>query len=523
MQNEENVNMLEEKNGSKDERRASNISDSSESAYSSNGIAANLPNHHERKVSVRSYRLRRKIRKRKQMQRLVGKDGVCNVEHTHVKNLGIRLMSDMFTTLVDLRWRYNLTVFTLAYVLSWFLFSVLWILIAVTHGDLYYQTTNMTDPDREPCVENVATFTGAFLFSLETQTTIGYGGRSVTEACPHAIMVVVIQSVISCLIDAVMIGCIFAKIARPKKRAATLKFSRNAVIAQRDGQLCFMFRVGDIRNSHLFEAHLRTYLIRPRVTAEGEIIPLHSFNMDLDYDTGEDRIFLVWPIIVTHKIDENSPLYEYNARQLENADFEIVVILEGIVEQTGLTTQARTSYSPSEIMWGYRFSSSVVVLHSENDKQYDIDYSKFDQIYQVPDTPRFSPKELDLLDRKAAGAAAPSEPFENLRDFILKVMRESKIEELEKEQQDLDSRNRLYNRRVEALNSRDKTRYKSRSSEHLSVNRYVGKNTFPLVTTKSESMDRMLHVDDEDNHSRRSAGRNCSDGNVSPVSRESHV
>ncbi|XP_038048313.1 G protein-activated inward rectifier potassium channel 3-like [Patiria miniata] len=518
--NEERLNMLEDKNETIEERRGSNISDSSESAYSSNGIAPNLPNHHERKESVRSYRLRRKLRRRKQMQRLVSKDGVCNVEHTHVKNLGARLFADMFTTLIDLRWRYNLSVFTLAYVLSWFLFGIVWVIIAAAHGDLYYQSHNVTDPEWQPCVENVDSFTASFLFSVETQTTIGYGGRSVTEACPHAILVVVIQSVVSCLIDAVMIGCIFAKIARPKKRAATLKFSKNAVIAQRDGRFCFMFRVGDIRNSHLFEAHLRAYLIKPRVTAEGEIIPLHSFNMDLEFDTGEDRIFLVWPLIICHEINQDSPLYEYTAKGLDNADFEIVVILEGIVEQTGLTTQARTSYLPPEIMWGHRFASSVVFLKSENDKQYDINYSKFDQIYPVPETPRFSAKDNDAMERRAASLSEPaSDPLESLRDYILKVMREARIDEVEKEQ-DADIRNRIYNKRVEALTSRDKTRFKSRSSEHLSVNR--AKNAFPLVTAKSESIDRMvLNPDDPTYH--RSTGRNSSDGNVSPISRESHV
>lgn len=377
-----------------DALRASNTSLSSESAYSSNGNAVPLPSTLNRKESVRSYKLRRKLKRHKQMQRLVSKDGMCNVVHCHVKYRGFRFMSDMFTTLVDLRWRYMLLVFTLAYVLGWFLFGIVWFIIAVSHGDHRNAGMNAT-LDFEPCVENVNTFTGAFLFSVETQTTIGYGFRSVTEECPQAVFIVVAQSVFSCLIDAVMIGCVFAKIARPKKRAATLKFSRNAVIAQRDGQLCFMFRVGDIRMSHLYEAHMRAYLIKPRVTEEGEIIPIVQYNMDLGYDTGEDRIFLVWPLIISHVIDEKSPLYEYSAQDLSTADFEIIIILEGVVEQTGLTTQARTSYLPSEIIWGHRFCSSVVALKHETDKQYSIDYAKFEDIYEVPDMTRASAKTID--------------------------------------------------------------------------------------------------------------------------------
>lgn len=32
---------------------------------------------------------------------------------------------------------------------------------------------------------------------------------------------------------------------------------------------------------------------------------------------------------------------------------------EGVVESTGMTTQARSSYLPSEILWGHRFESVV--------------------------------------------------------------------------------------------------------------------------------------------------------------------
>ena len=40
-------------------------------------------------------------------------------------------------------------------------------------------------------------------------------------------------------------------------------------------------------------------------------------------------------------------------------DFELVVYLEGIVEATGSTVQARTSYLPREILWGYTFENMV--------------------------------------------------------------------------------------------------------------------------------------------------------------------
>ena len=73
------------------------------------------------------------------------------------------------------------------------------------------------------------------------------------------------------------VGMIFAKLSRPKKRAETLMFSRNATICLRDGTLCLMFRIGDMRSSHLLEAHVRGMVVRRRVTREGEV-STHTYD-----------------------------------------------------------------------------------------------------------------------------------------------------------------------------------------------------------------------------------------------------
>ena len=57
-----------------------------------------------------------------------------------------------------------------------------------------------------------------------------------------------------------------AKLSRPKKRAQTLLFSRNAVICHRDGVPCLIFRVGDMRKSHIIEAHVRAQVIKRKVS-----------------------------------------------------------------------------------------------------------------------------------------------------------------------------------------------------------------------------------------------------------------
>ena len=73
----------------------------------------------------------------------------------------------------------------------------------------------------------------------------------------------------------------------------------------------------------------------------------------------EDRTLMVLPSTLYHKIDEESPFYDMTPKDVLNAKFEMVVALEGIVEPTGNSVQARTSYLPREILWGYKFENMV--------------------------------------------------------------------------------------------------------------------------------------------------------------------
>ena len=53
-----------------------------------------------------------------------------------------------------------------------------------------------------------------------------------------------------------------------------------------------------------------------------------------------------------------------------NSNFELHVSMEGTIESTGLTFQARTSYVPGEILWGHRFESMMLYRH--DNKKYQV-------------------------------------------------------------------------------------------------------------------------------------------------------
>ncbi|XP_004571549.1 potassium inwardly rectifying channel subfamily J member 11, like [Maylandia zebra] len=310
-------------------------------------------------------------RSRSQRARFITKTGSCNVAHKNIREQG-RFLQDVFTTMVDLKWQHSLLIFTSAFLCSWMLFAMIWWLLAFAHGDLEPRDPN-GEPGPVPCVTAIHSFTSAFLFSIEVQVTIGFGGRMVTEECPLAITVLIIQNILGLIINAVMLGCVFMKTAQANRRAETLIFSKNAVIAPRNGRPTFMFRVGDLRKSMIISATVQLQVIRRTVTSEGEVIPVCQLDIQVENPLRSNGIFLVSPLIISHTMERGSPLYELSAQSLASEDLEIIVILEGVVETTGITMQARTSYIPEEILWGRRFVSII----TEEDSRYCVDYSKF--------------------------------------------------------------------------------------------------------------------------------------------------
>ena len=135
--------------------------------------------------------------------------------------------------------------------------------------------------------------------------------------------------------------------------------------------MVMMFRIGNMRSSHLLQAQVRAQMVHKVVTEEGENIyhyqqelPVRSeccwclsdslLKVGTQLDGTEDRALLLWPMTVIHVINEKSPFWKMSPKDLLNSSFEVIITLDSVIESTGNTTQARTSYLPSEILWGFR-------------------------------------------------------------------------------------------------------------------------------------------------------------------------
>uniref|UniRef100_A0A3Q0SWV2 Potassium inwardly rectifying channel subfamily J member 16 n=1 Tax=Amphilophus citrinellus TaxID=61819 RepID=A0A3Q0SWV2_AMPCI len=299
--------------------------------------------------------------------RYVRKEGSCNVVFRHVPEEWLLFVTDIFTTLVEIRWRVMFLIFALSYILSWLFFGILFWVIALAHGDI-------KDPNTDPCVFEVRSFTAAFLFSLETQTTIGYGFRGMSENCIIAIITVTIQDVMSCFIDTFVIGIAVAKMASARKRAQTVGFSNRAAINLRNGHLFLSWRVGDFRRHHMVEGTATAQIVRTMMHTTGKVDVTYE-----DLVIQQKDIILVTPTTIYHKIEPGSPLYNMSYADLREATFELVVSFTYTDDSTGILHQTRTSYTPEEILWGQLFQEMIRVGR----KSYRVDYNLFHRTEKV--------------------------------------------------------------------------------------------------------------------------------------------
>lgn len=202
--------------------------------------------------------------------------------------------------------------------------------------------------DEEGCHLETKTFLDAFLFSLETFATIGYGAPAndiFYNECISVTIVITIQCCLRIVVDSVSIGILYSRLARPSSRASTVIFSDKAVVRRIRGKLYFMFQLCELRKHQLVEAHIRLYVIKHEVDpsiyfdelerrrqnstrgntqptrqisilqrnghpATNHYVFVQSCTMRLNHPNDElgAMLLLMLPQVVVHELDVASPL-----------------------------------------------------------------------------------------------------------------------------------------------------------------------------------------------------------------------
>lgn len=120
----------------------------------------------------------------RKFERLIQKHGSANVERLNVEHS--KFITDFFNTFVDFKWRFIILLFTITFIGSWSFFSMLWFFLSVFYNT-YFSLECITGLDIN------ASFYEYYLFSIETQQTIGYGTRAITSNCGLAGVILMLQ------------------------------------------------------------------------------------------------------------------------------------------------------------------------------------------------------------------------------------------------------------------------------------------------------------------------------------------
>jgi inward rectifier potassium channel len=213
-----------------------------------------------------------------------------------------------------------------------------------------------------------SSFWHAFVFSVQTFSTVGYGTFSPFSNWSH--IFVIIESILSVFVTALLTGLIFSKFSRPNAR---IIFSKNILINNFDGKRTLMLRMGNLRANQIAEAQVRMMVLKSFKTAEGQTI---RRQIDLKLVRSLSLFFaLTWSVM--HIIDEDSPLYKVTAEDFIDQNIEIGVSVIGYDASFSQSIHANGIYAPEDVVFEKYFQD---VFETQNGKVVSLNYQKFHEL-----------------------------------------------------------------------------------------------------------------------------------------------
>ena len=287
--------------------------------------------------------------------RLINRDGSFNVMR---KGLGWRASLHLYNSLLVMSWLKFIALIAFLFVATNSLFALGYL----SFGSGALQGSFALDMPR---------FYDAYFFSVQTLSTIGYGGTIPLGVGPN--ILVSIEALVGLLGFALVTGVVFARFSRPTVRIA---FSKNAVIAPYGDITAFEFRIANLRSNQILE--MEAQVIYSRLEDEGGRTVRQFTRLELERK--KVSFFpLAWTIV--HPINASSPMLELTAESCARGDAEFLILLTGIDETFSQTVHTRSSYKADEVLWGARFKS-LIELPTESEPL-SIDIGELDEIEMI--------------------------------------------------------------------------------------------------------------------------------------------
>jgi inward rectifier potassium channel len=265
-------------------------------------------------------------------QRLMNPDGTSNVKRI---GLPVFRISDTYDWLISMSWKEFLMIIFIVYLIVNTLFAFLYISIGIEY---LHGADGLTKRDQ---------FFDAFFFSAQTISTVGYGHINpdgFLTSCLAAF-----ESMLGLLAFALATGLLYGRFSRP---TAKIIYSKNMVVAPYKEITGLMLRLANYKSNQLIEIEVQMVMTYNEVV-DGK--PIRRFYpMELER-TKISLLSMSWTVV--HPIDEHSPLYLKTAKDLAEAEVEILILLKAFDDTFSQTVHTRTSYRDEDILFNARFSN----------------------------------------------------------------------------------------------------------------------------------------------------------------------
>ncbi len=291
--------------------------------------------------------------------RFLNKDGSVNIKR---RGRSLADSIDLFHALITMSW----TKFLLLVIISYFVINVIF---ATFYYLIGYQSFGNLEHG-----SNWKDFSELFFFSAQTLTTVGYGyiyPKSISAGTMAAV-----ESMIGLLGFALATGILYGRFSRPK---SGIVYSKNILVAPYKEISGLMFRIANSKQNELIEIEAQLIVsMKDLKTNKRVFLPLPLELAKINF------LALNWTIV--HAIDENSPIYNYNAEDFEKSDSEFIIMIKAINDTYSQSVYSRNSYKYDELVYGARFSPMI----NDTDKK--------GQVWiNVSQLSEYEPAELNVL------------------------------------------------------------------------------------------------------------------------------
>lgn len=267
----------------------------------------------------------------KNAQRMINLDGSSNIVHKN-KRKGFY---DLYSYLIEISWTQFLLLVFLEYTLLNILFALVYFFIGI---------------------EEITPSTGfwwrdllnGFFFSAQTVTTVGYGGIS-----PQGLTANVIASfeaMIGLLNFSFITGLLYGRFSKPK---ASIKFSKNLILRDFNGERALMFRLMNRRDTIMIEPEITVNLSITEPSNNGYKRNFYQLKLERNKIT---YLPTIWTVV--HMIDKESPLFKYSDKEMQELEAELYILLQYHDESFSQKLFRIYSYQFEDLLLNVKFEPS---------------------------------------------------------------------------------------------------------------------------------------------------------------------